>query len=92
MATFAELIAATQWVEIKAALAWFYPEEGPRVEGYRIVLRELRTLEPEANAMRIAIQQRPPGLELDAMSEEEKAEKLIPLEQVMAEFKQGKDN
>lgn len=191
MTTLAELLATTKWAETKAALAWLYPEEGPRVKDYRMVLRELRTLEPEANAMRIAIE-RAPSLEpdderalevigrdgtrnrdleefahwdeharaehgatettwslafhpwrawlgmaiepatlaaytpahlvahclyemmfhgfceatiqdarrelqrrvaeLDAMSEEEKAEKLIPFEQVMAELEQGKDN
>lgn len=64
MTTLAELLATTRWTEIKAALAWLYPDEGPRLEDYRGVLRQLRTLEPEAVAMRIAIE-RAPGLDPD---------------------------
>jgi hypothetical protein len=56
MTTLAELTATTRWPEIKAALAWLYPDERPRLDEYRRVLRELRALRPEASSMRIAIE------------------------------------
>ena len=59
MTTFAELTATTSWTEIKAALAWLYPDERPRLDEYRRVLRELRALRPEAGSMRIAIEGAP---------------------------------
>ncbi|MFU8821420.1 MAG: DUF6557 family protein [Gammaproteobacteria bacterium] len=62
--TLAELIADTKWAELKAALAWLYPDESARLGHYRSVLRELRKLEPEADSMRIAIE-RTPGFEPD---------------------------
>lgn len=59
MTTLNELIATTRWTEIKAALAWLYPDERPRLADYRRVFRELRTLTPEAGSMRIAIKRAP---------------------------------
>lgn len=64
MTTLAELLAAANWPEIKAALAWLYPDESDRVEDYRHVFHELRKLDPEANPMRIVIE-RAPRLEPD---------------------------
>lgn len=56
MTTLAELTAATRWTEIKAALAWLYPDDRAQLDEYRRVLRELRALRPEAGSMRIAIE------------------------------------
>ena len=64
MTTLAELLAATTWPEIKAALAWLYPDESRRAADYRRVVDELRKLDPAADPMRIAIE-RAPRLEPD---------------------------
>ena len=60
--TFAELIAATSWAEVKAALLWLFPDAQSQLPGYRKVFLELRRMSPEPDAMRIAIERRPiPG-------------------------------
>ncbi|MEO5800215.1 MAG: DUF6557 family protein [Gemmatimonadales bacterium] len=57
--TLAELVRATEWVEVQAALTGLFPEERSRVSDYQGVFRTLRAMEPEANLMRISIEVRP---------------------------------
>lgn len=68
--TFAELIASTGWAEVKAALLWLFPEEESEISGYQKIFWELRRMNPEPDAMRIAIERRPiPGYDEDPTPE-----------------------
>lgn len=56
--TFAELVAATAWPEVKAAVAWLFPDEKDVLAGYRQVFGKLRTMTPEPDSMRLSIEAR----------------------------------
>lgn len=55
--TFSDLITRVSWPEVQAALLWLYPDEKDSLEGYRVVLAQLKRRQPNKSEMRIIVQE-----------------------------------
>ena len=58
LVTLGDLVRATAWSEVKAALIWLFPGSSDHLHDYKAVFQKLRRMRPVTDSMRIYIEAR----------------------------------